>query len=122
MVMQMRLAKTPTGVPSSAILIPFIKTSMFKADYSLVLTTGRVDACRELWRLIEILRAVNLGVYPEAGYVLHQIHGKKAKNLMACHVEGDMVLIFAYKVDANGVASDLVLICFGTHAKVYPKV
>lgn len=123
MIMQMvRLADQPTNVPSGATLLPYVKTSKFESDHSLVATT-RPDTIAEVWRLVEILRAAPLGLVPEPAYNLHRLNGKM-KDYLDCHIEGDMVLVFRYlnARDANGVVREhLLLHRLGTHNKVFGR-
>lgn len=123
MIMQMaRLAKTPTGIPSDATLLPYLKSLRFESDHSLVAFT-RPDIIGEVWRLVEVLRAAPLGFRPEAAYSLHKLNGKM-KDYLECHLEGDLLLVFRYlKVpDEKGtVREHLLLHRLGTHNKVFGR-
>ncbi len=121
MIMQMvRLADQPTGVCQGSALLPYIKTSSFVSDHSLVAMT-RPDTIAEVWRLVEILRAAPLGIQPEPAYKLHRLSGKM-QDYFECQVEGDLLLVFRYlkAPGANGVLKEhLLLHRLGTHNKVF---
>lgn len=105
-----RLAGTPTGIPPGTRLLRFTKSAEFLYDISLAKNAGRAQAAKEVWHLVELLRAQ--APLP-SGYNVHNMAGAWAgwKN---CHVEGDFVLLWQYAMYGN--EKILRLARCGTHS------